>query len=978
MPNALPPRPTALLLALVLALLALRLGSVPLLGPDEPRYARVAVEMQRASEWVTPTLQGEPWLEKPPLYYWLAGAAFSVLGETEAAARIPSLLALLLLTGATALFGARLYGSAAGLHAGFVAGTSLLPFAYGRAASMDMLLAATVTLAIGLSGLRLLGIAGRTAFAGAAAAAALATLAKGPLGLLLPGLVVGGYLLAAREWRHLREIVSLPVVVAFALVAGPWYVAILLEQGQRFVDVFLLNHNVQRFTSTIHNHPGPFWYYLPVLLLGLFPWSGLAVPGLLGSAPRESRTDRFVLLWLLLPLAFFSLAASKLPGYILPCVPPLAILMGQAADRLIREGVMPGRRRSARVVALVGLVFAALVAAAPAALFRMQEPLWRSAVPLGVWAVVVTFLFARRVGADPGGGLRVLRVGAAGLLVLLALAAPEVLARRESGRALFIPAMGREVMVWGAWRTAWMAGYFYNDGRVREVSGASELLAALEQGPRLVLTGPAERRRLEAMGGVAARVLAEGPRQNALLRVERRGAQQPSVAYGVGEGAAAKLSADLCAGCHGDHLAGGRASSLLDETWAFGGTDADLAASIRDGRPGTLMPPFKAALDEQQIRSLVVLIRELAVKLRVEGEKTPVAPFGAVRSSERHAFRLETVADGLDTPWGLEFLPDGRILVTERPGRLRILTPGQPPGEPIRGLPRVWVRQDGGLLDVALHPDYARNGWIYLAYSDPGGPETSMTAIVRGRVRDGRWVDQEFVYRPTPELYGSLNEHYGLRFLFDRAGHLFYSIGDRGRQDDAQSLANPSGKIHRVHDGGSVPKDNPFAGREDAVATIWSYGNRNPQGLAFHPVTGELWASEHGPRGGDELNRIEPGRNYGWPVITHGINYDGTPISDRTEQAGMEQPVAQWTPSLGVCGIAFYTGERFPGWRNDLFVAALVGQQLRRVVLDGTRAVHQEVLFKGLGRVRDVVNGPDGYLYVALNQPGRIVRLVPR
>jgi 4-amino-4-deoxy-L-arabinose transferase-like glycosyltransferase len=523
MPIALPPRATALLLALVLALLALRLGSVPLLGPDEPRYARVAVEMQRASEWVRPTLQGEPWLEKPPLYYWLAGAAFGVLGETEAAARAPSVLALLLLTGATALFGARLYGSAAGLHAGFVAGTAVLPFAYGRAASMDMLLAATVTLAIGLAGLRLVGISGRAACVGAAAAAGLATLAKGPLGLLLPGLVVAGYLLSTREWRRLRELLAPGAVVAFLLVAAPWYVAILRDQGQHFLDVFILNHNLQRFSSTIHNHPGPFWYYLPVLLLGLVPWSGLAVPGLHRCDPRASRSDRFVLLWLLLPLAFFSLAASKLPGYILPCVPPLAILMGRAADRLIREGPTPERWLSGRVVALVGLVLGALVATAPAALFRMQEPLWRSAVPFGVWAVVVTFLFSRRVGVDPAGALRVLRVGAAGLLVLIALAAPPILARRESGRALFLPAMGREVLVWGAWRTAWMAGYFYNDGKLREVADAGEVLAAADAGPALVLVGPGERRRLEAMGGVLVHVLAEGPRQNALLRVERRG-----------------------------------------------------------------------------------------------------------------------------------------------------------------------------------------------------------------------------------------------------------------------------------------------------------------------------------------------------------------------------------------------------------------------------------------------------------------------
>jgi 4-amino-4-deoxy-L-arabinose transferase-like glycosyltransferase len=522
MPSSLPPRAAAVLLALVLALLVFRLGAVPLVGPDEPRYTRVAVEMHRAGEWVTPTLQGEPWLEKTPLFYWLAGGAFSVLGETEAAARLPSVLATILLVGATALVGARLYGTAAGLHAGFVAGTSVLPFVYGRAASMDMLLAAMVTVAIGLAGLRLLGVAGPRAVVAAAAAAGLATLAKGPLGLLLPALVLAAYLAVTREPRRLRELLSLPAVAAFLVVAAPWYVAILLDQGRHFVDVFILNHNVERFTSTVHRHPGPVWYYLPMLLGGLFPWSGLAVPALIRIDPRASRRDLFVVLWLALPLLFFSIAGSKLPGYILPCVPPLAILMGRAADRLVTEGPTPEGQLSGRVAALVGLVLGALVAAAPAALFRVHEPSWRSAVPLGVWAVVVAFLFSRRVGVDPAGAFRLLRIGGAGLLLLVALVAPPILARRESGRNLFIPAMGREVLAWGAWRTAWMAGYYYNDGKVREVEQGGEILAAIDSGPALVLAGPSERRRLEAMGSLEVLTLAEGPRGNGLVKVKRR------------------------------------------------------------------------------------------------------------------------------------------------------------------------------------------------------------------------------------------------------------------------------------------------------------------------------------------------------------------------------------------------------------------------------------------------------------------------
>jgi 4-amino-4-deoxy-L-arabinose transferase-like glycosyltransferase len=521
MTQTLSPRSVGVLLALVAALLLLRLGAVPLLGPDEPRYTRVAIEMHRAGEWVTPTLQGEPWLEKTPLFYWLAGAAFSVLGETETAARLPSVLATLLLVGMTAFVGARHFGAAAGLHGGFVAGTALLMFAYGRAASMDMLLAATVTASIGLGGLRLLGMAGPRALPVAAAFAGLATLAKGPLGLVLPLLVLGGLILATRQWRLARELVSPLSIAAFVVVAAPWYIAILVDQGQHFIDVFVLDHNLQRFTSTIHHHPGPFWYYLPILLAGLFPWSGLTVPAVAGIRPRGSRTDVFLLLWLGLPLVFFSLAGSKLPGYILPCVPPLAILMGRAADRLV-SAAPPERYLSGRVTALVGLALGAIVATAPAFLFRMGEPGWSTAVPFSLWALVVTFFFSRRVGNDPAGALRLLRVGAAGLLLLITLVAPPILGRRESGRRLFIPTQGREVLAWGAWRTAWMAGYFYNDGNVREIESVDALFEAVDEGPTLVLVGPSERRRLEAMGSIEVWVLADGPRENVLLRIERR------------------------------------------------------------------------------------------------------------------------------------------------------------------------------------------------------------------------------------------------------------------------------------------------------------------------------------------------------------------------------------------------------------------------------------------------------------------------
>jgi 4-amino-4-deoxy-L-arabinose transferase-like glycosyltransferase len=517
--RTLPARGAALLILLHLALLVFRIGELPLLGPDEPRYTRVAVEMHRSGDFVSPRLQGEPWLEKPVLYYWLASASFAVLGETETAARLPSIAASALMVGVTALVGARLLGAGAGLHAGFVLGTCALAFVYGRAAAMDMLLAACVTGAIGFASLRAAGAAGPLAMPAAAAFAGLATLAKGPLGALLPVLVIGAYILATRRWSFLREIVALRTVAAFVVVAAPWYLLVWRAQGWRFVEVFLLDHNVQRFTSTVHNHPGPFYYYLPVLLVGLFPWSGLLLTGLASLRPVSIDTDRLLLAWLGLPLLFFSAAGSKLPGYILPCLPPLALLVGRAADRLVCGDPRDPLRFFNRGVALIGLVLGALLFTAPLVLRAQGEPLWLRFVPTAAWALVLTFLISRRLDANPAGTLALWRVGGAGFLLLLATAAPPLLAARESGRGLFAPAGGRDVVAWGAWRTAWMAGYFYNDGRVRQVGSLPEVVAALERGVPLVLCGPGERRTLEAAPGLRVQVLAEGPQENVLLRV---------------------------------------------------------------------------------------------------------------------------------------------------------------------------------------------------------------------------------------------------------------------------------------------------------------------------------------------------------------------------------------------------------------------------------------------------------------------------
>ena len=336
-------------------------------------------------------------------------------------------------------------------------------------------------------------------------------------------------------------------------------------------------------------------------------------------------------------------------------------------------------------------------------------------------------------------------------------------------------------------------------------------------------------------------------------------------------------------------------------------------------------------------------------------------------------------------------LPDGRVLITERPGRLRILDRDRLRPTPVSGVPAVWTRQDGGLFDVEAHPRFAENHWIYLAYADPRG-EKSMTAIVRAKLEGDALVELTPIARYDDKWYGTSNVHYGSRFIFDREGFLLYSIGDRGQAELSQDLAAPFGKIHRVTDSGQPAPGNPFAGREGALPTIWSYGNRNPQGFSWHPVTGELWETEHGPRGGDEVNVIRPGANYGWPVVSFGIldrwvspDVDSTATAE-TSRPGMEAPITYYTPSPGISPALFYTGTAFPGWRNELLVGLMRDEELRRLTIDGHRIVHQEVLFRGLGRVRDIAQAADGSLYVALatpgavvsdTTPGRVVRLTP-
>ena len=343
--------------------------------------------------------------------------------------------------------------------------------------------------------------------------------------------------------------------------------------------------------------------------------------------------------------------------------------------------------------------------------------------------------------------------------------------------------------------------------------------------------------------------------------------------------------------------------------------------------------------------------------------------------TEKVSFQVETYADGFEIPWGMAFLPDNRMMVTDRIGDLWIVEKDGKDKVKVSGeIPNVRSKGQGGMLDVAVHPDYNRNSYIYLSYSDYS-ENKSHTSLIRAKLVNNSLVNSQIIFRPEEKFFTKRSLHFGSRIIFDDKGFIFFCIGDRGDRDLAQNLDMPNGKMYRIRDDGTIPIDNPFYYTKGAIKSIWSYGHRNPQGLAIHPSTRQLWEAEHGPRGGDEVNIILRGHNYGWPVITYGKNYSGTIISKLTHHEGMDQPVFHWTPSIAVCGIAFYDGSQFPEWKNNLLATSLKYERLHRVELDGMNMVKDEIIFEAESRVRDVEVGPDGIIYVALEDPGRIVKL---
>jgi len=439
----------------------------------------------------------------------------------------------------------------------------------------------------------------------------------------------------------------------------------------------------------------------------------------------------------------------------------------------------------------------------------------------------------------------------------------------------------------------------------------------------------------------------------------------------------AALYQQYCAQCHGADLTGGNASSLINGIWQFGAENSYVTRNIKHGIPHLGMPSYERSMTDAEIRAVVQYIRAAEADKGVVKPPTP-----EMVETMDYFMEVETFADNLEVPWAIDFIDNNTALITERPGRIRVVKNGILQTEPVRNTPQVLNEGQGGLLDVAVDPDYVQNGWIYLAYSHAlenyeGERPPAMTRIVRGKIENNTWTSEELLFEAPAETYTTMRHHYGCRIVFDPWGYLYFAVGDRGRGFQAQDFTLPNGKVHRIHKDGRIPENNPYLYDETAMKSLYSLGNRNIQGMAVHPETGELWTTEHGPMGGDELNLIEAGKNYGWETVTYGKNYNGTVITELTHKPGMEQPNFYWNPSLAVCGLDFYTGDLFEKWKNRLLVGALKYEEVRLLQIEEDRVVHEQVIFKGAGRVRDVSTGPDGAIYVVLNNPGKVVRLTP-
>lgn len=434
-----------------------------------------------------------------------------------------------------------------------------------------------------------------------------------------------------------------------------------------------------------------------------------------------------------------------------------------------------------------------------------------------------------------------------------------------------------------------------------------------------------------------------------------------------------------CAGCHGSQMQGNTATTLIKTDWQYGRGKGAMTRNIRFGIPHTEMIAWGSVLDSKEINAVADYI--------IAAQETPpnaTRPIPAQLTTKDYVLRVEKlVTTGLKTPWGIEFVDDHRALITERTGGIRWMIDGKLDPQPVTGLPETYAQnKTGGYMDLALDPEYSKNGWVYFAFSQtddspPQKESRGMTKVVRGRIKGHQWTDEQTLFEVNDSLKISGGNRWGCRFLFDNDGDLHFSIGDMARADDSQNPGKPTGKTFRIHSDGSIPADNPFVGKEGALPAIFTIGNRNVQGMTLNPETGEIWATEHGPMGGDELNILRKGANYGWPLVTFGVDYSGEIVSDKTQMPGIEPPIVQWTPSIAVCPAMFVTGKMFSKWRNNLLVGALAFEEIRRLVVNDNKVTEQEMILKGVGRVRDLKIGPEGALYVLLNDPDMVLRITP-
>ena len=434
---------------------------------------------------------------------------------------------------------------------------------------------------------------------------------------------------------------------------------------------------------------------------------------------------------------------------------------------------------------------------------------------------------------------------------------------------------------------------------------------------------------------------------------------------------AAMQYSTYCAGCHGQQMA-----TYVNHTWKIGKTKSGIFKAIKYGYPNDGMPGFEPTFSDREIHDLSSYLLTGINIAQTQPLKTKT-PQSGLFATQLLTIKTDTITSDIKMPWCIAFLPGGELLVTDRDGKLYKVKKGNPLQE-ISGVPKVVAKGQGGLFDVLPHPDFKNNHQLYLSYSKPesAGSNKSTTAIMLATLNGNMLQNQQDIFVAKP--YSTTHHHYGGKMVFGKDGCLYFSVGERGNEKgNPQNIGNDLGKIHRIKADGTIPSDNPFVGISNAKSSIYCYGNRNPQGLALNPHTGAIWENEHGPMGGDEINIIEKGKNYGWPVITYGVNYNGTSITDKTDMPGMEQPIHFWVPSIATSGLAFVDGTNYKGWEGDVLSGSLKFNWVSRCHTEGDAILTEESMLAGIGRLRDIRTSPDGYIFVAVENPGYVFKLLP-